>query len=484
MIIIILIIILFLFLCLLKLKQNQEYFETTDFKLELYDKFYQINGYNGSLFEITIPHTIYNINITRIKNGAFNYYGFRKVDFTGSKITSIGDSAFLNCIELTSVILPDTLNTIGNDVFKGCSKLSSITFNGIKPTIGTNAFYNIANNVNVNVHIFSWSDNDKNNFKTYSNKTINFIDLNYFKLSSDGSTINGYSGTSDTIIIPLKINGINITEIGDNAFKHKSIKYLYWGDLNNIGTNVKTIGNYAFINCINLLDLTIPNNITTIGSFAFFNCSSLSYIYISKDVTDIKPDAFTLCTELTKITFEGRYPVIIFGIFNNISNKLTINHHSWTKENIDDFKNKNFYNKFDFVNLDENKNLLGNVLGVAVGLVVGAVAGPLAGSISGGIAGGIAGGIVAGLAAGTATSTLTNIVIDNQNPKPSYQDIVISTSTSTTTKYNSPIAPNLSEADGTDTPDKVNVSDEINEPIKTNPPYIYDEPPIASTTTN
>ncbi len=328
MIVIILIIILFLFLLLLKLtKKPQEYFEIIGFKIELYDNFYQIAGYNGPIYEITIPPTSNNINITRIKNGAFSDYLFKQVDFTGSNITSIGDNSFSNCTLLTSVILPDTLNMIGKDAFKGCSKLSSITFNGIKPTIGNNAFFDIANNVNINM--ISWNDNDKNNFKIYSNKNINFIDLNNIKVSSDGSTIIGYNGTSDTVIIPLKINGINIIAIGNNAFKSKN-----------------------FLN-----EIIISNNIRRIGSNAFNNCYNISNFIIPNSVTYIETGAFN-CGNLKEIKFDGILPTMEPEVFLNFNTTIiTVYHHLWSKANIDEFTTKNSLQKFNFVDLGYDKSL-------------------------------------------------------------------------------------------------------------------------------
>ena len=41
-----------------------------------------------------------------------------------------------------------------------------------------------------------------------------------------------------------------------------------------IGSNVTSIGDYAFDGCSNLTGVTIGENVTSIGSYAFYNCTT------------------------------------------------------------------------------------------------------------------------------------------------------------------------------------------------------------------
>ena len=57
-------------------------------------------------------------------------------------VTSIGNDAFWNCSDLTSVDIPDSVTSIGDRAFRDCDSLKSITFEGINPpSFGPTAFY-------------------------------------------------------------------------------------------------------------------------------------------------------------------------------------------------------------------------------------------------------------------------------------------------------------------------------------------------------
>ena len=63
------------------------------------------------------------------------------VYFTG--LTRIEDGAFAGCTELTSIVIPETVEYIGADAFNGCTGLTSITLlSETPPAIGTDAFAN------------------------------------------------------------------------------------------------------------------------------------------------------------------------------------------------------------------------------------------------------------------------------------------------------------------------------------------------------
>ncbi|WP_146255934.1 leucine-rich repeat domain-containing protein, partial [Prochlorococcus marinus] len=55
-------------------------------------------------------------------------------------VSYISDRAFLGCNNLTSITLPDELNSIGNAVFAYCSNLQTISFPDSLTSIGDDIF--------------------------------------------------------------------------------------------------------------------------------------------------------------------------------------------------------------------------------------------------------------------------------------------------------------------------------------------------------
>ena len=68
-----------------------------------------------------------------------------------------------------------------------------------------------------------------------------------------------------------------------------------------IGTNVKSIGDRAFLNCSGLTNMTIPNSVTSIGNDAIAGCSGLTNVTIGNGVTSIGESAF-VATGLISVT--------------------------------------------------------------------------------------------------------------------------------------------------------------------------------------
>ena len=69
------------------------------------------------------------------------------VDHEGESypVTRIGDQAFYECYELTSVTIPEGVTAIGNEAFWRCNELTSVIIPGSMATIGEAAFQGCGN---------------------------------------------------------------------------------------------------------------------------------------------------------------------------------------------------------------------------------------------------------------------------------------------------------------------------------------------------
>ena len=142
---------------------------------------------------------------------------------------------------------------------------------------------------------------------------INSNNIKYSIINNE-VMITGYSGDDEVLYVPNKIQGYNVTAIGEDAFyncsKLESIE---------IPNSVKTIGDNAFYNCSNLKSITIPNGVKTIRYETFKNCSNLESIEIPNSVTTIEHRAFYNCSNLKSITIPNGVTTINEYIFYNCS---------------------------------------------------------------------------------------------------------------------------------------------------------------------
>ena len=198
-------------------------------------------------YPIGNERTTYDIpnSVTSIGNSAFSECTNLSNVTIPDSVTRIGDSAFESCTSLTSVIIPNSLISIDNSVFQGCTSLTSVTIPNSVTSIGNSAF--------------------------------------------DGCT----SLTKVTI-------GNSVTDIGFSAFEGcASLTSV------TIPDSVISISGSAFSSCTSLTSITIPDSVTSIGWSAFSGCTSLTSVTIGNGVTSIDYFPFFDCSNLNEINYNG-----------------------------------------------------------------------------------------------------------------------------------------------------------------------------------
>lgn len=153
----------------------------------------------------------------------------------GTRVTSIGDSAFYNCYSLSSVSIPSSVTSIGDDVFHNCYSLASVSIPSSVTSIGDYAFYICQSLASVSIPS---------------------------GVTSIGSVAFGECDSLASVSIP---------------------------------SGVTSIGSSAFHRCLSLASVSIPSSVTSIGSGAFSECYSLASITIPSGVTSIGNSTFSIC---------------------------------------------------------------------------------------------------------------------------------------------------------------------------------------------
>ena len=157
----------------------------------------------------------------------------------------IADSVFDGCEKLTSISIPEGVQTIGYNAFRNCVKLTSIALPSTVTKIGTSAF-------------------------EYCTELL-------------------------SIQLPCQI-----TYISDGTFRYcRNLQSI------TIPNTVKKIYSEAFNECMSLVSVEIPESVTEIDRRAFKMCSTLTNVTLPSSLTQIGEDAFCCCFELTSLRFKN-----------------------------------------------------------------------------------------------------------------------------------------------------------------------------------
>ena len=231
----------------------------------------------------------------------------------GEGVTSIGDDAFSFCSNLTEITLPSSVTSIGNSAFYNCSNLTEITLPSSLTSIGNTAFHScyalalVKNNSNTltitkgktdNGYVGYYAKEVVNNGATAKGRIKIIDNVQYYINDTTGEFIALAPAISRNAIISISI-AERTTEINQYAFNNCS-------NLTEITlpSSLTSIGNYAFYNCRSLETVTFAegSQLESISDSAFSNCSALQSIELPSSVTSIGDDAFSYCSELTEIT--------------------------------------------------------------------------------------------------------------------------------------------------------------------------------------
>jgi hypothetical protein len=202
-----------------------------------------ITGYNGPGGVVVIPSTA-----------------------NGYSVTCIGDYAFFNNTNLTSIVIPNSITNIGLAPFDGCAGLTNFSVDAGDPA--------------------------------YS--SINGV---LFDIAQDTLIAYPEGLTNSTYTFPGSIS------VGEAAFA-------YCTSLTSLYVTTTSVGEYAFYGCTGLTSVTVTNELegpldhASIGidAEAFAYCTSLTNVSISSTVTSIGEFAFAFCTNMTSAFFWGNAP--------------------------------------------------------------------------------------------------------------------------------------------------------------------------------
>ena len=221
------------------------------------------NDYPWMDYRDSIQTIVIGDQITQIGRYAFTGTACSTIKF-GKNVRSIGERAFLECRNLNGdLTLPDSVQIVGNNAFSECTGLTgTLTLGSSLQTIGAGAFYDCS-----------------------------------------------FSGN---LVIPD-----SVTSIGRYAFYSRPYLRPETQGTLTLGRNLRTIGEFAFLESRYTGSLTIPDSVVEIGERAFCDCGNLNgTLTLGKNLRMIGKEAFSGCAFTGSLTIPEGITEIADGTFS------------------------------------------------------------------------------------------------------------------------------------------------------------------------
>jgi len=317
--------------------QSERYFATI--KAEEYENTSDYNSGSDIVFELNEAGTAYILTSCGTSYEGDLEIPSNHIDEEQAEellpVTSIGNTAFKECINLTSVIIPDTVTSIGIAAFQGCTTMTSVDIGSGVTIIPLYAFQGctVLRNVTISNSVTRIRD-----FAFERCKNLQNIENIIANITSIENGVFENCFSLESVVIPDNVTSIGmrafkncselrsidicdyVTSIGNNAFERTNLEIVVIPD------GVIKISCRLFNECNNLKQITIPNSVTSIEEAAFRFCSSLEGVTIPEDVTTIEDRAFDNCTSLQIVEFSATSELISIGdnAFNKCINLTAI----------------------------------------------------------------------------------------------------------------------------------------------------------------
>ena len=220
-----------------------------------------VSAFSGcsALTYIKIPDSVMVIG-----NSAFyQCSGLKNVKLPES-LDKIGVAAFAHCEGLTSLVIPASLKKVEGQTFSYCSNLVAVTISDGVKEIDNKAFANCIKLRDINIpSSVEYVDSDI--FENSNNIKYNAYDNAYYI----GNHLNKY-----VYLVKAKDRSISTCMISEQT---------------------KFIGNNAFENCLNLVEIMIPDSVLIINDKAFNGCGELRKISMGKNIQIVGTAVFDNC---------------------------------------------------------------------------------------------------------------------------------------------------------------------------------------------
>lgn len=215
-------------------------------------------------------------------------------EIAGRKVTAIGEGAFFSNTGITSVTLPEGLESIGIYAFSDCSSLKNVTVPSSVWRISPFAF-----------DATPW----------FTSLTDEFVTV------GDGVLI-AYNGTSRTPVLPENVRHLGgafagkedlyALTLGKGVLSISEMALSFCPALTSIdlGLSLVYVGEQAFSGSEKIEQLVFPDTLRYLGFQACLNCYALKYVYLGQSLTELGDNAFEYCQAMRVVYVPKSLPLL------------------------------------------------------------------------------------------------------------------------------------------------------------------------------
>ena len=226
----------------------------------------------------------------------------------------VPDNAFSHCAKLTTVTLPDSIETIGSHAFEYCEKLQNIELPQKLKIVGPAAFFACYN--------LRGAELPSSVIRIEEGAFDNCTSLPNISIPNSVEHIGRYAFygcvTAPEVVIPSNVKYIGFAAFGScTALKEATFNAtncdnngndIFYNSINlssiKIGSNVTVIPDEFVRGKTNITEVTISDSVKTIG-YAAFSGTALTEIAVPESVETIGEQAFANISTLRKINFNA-----------------------------------------------------------------------------------------------------------------------------------------------------------------------------------
>ena len=291
---------------------------------------YYIVKYLGSSNTLVLMDKINNNNYSIYAGAFINCKELTSITIPDS-VTSIGDYAFSGCTGLTSIEIPNSVTKMGSAMLGGCSSLSSLTipFVGIQNSntaSSTTLFGVIFGNISYNGGTQTNQYYNSESYKTYyipsrlKNVTVAGGNILYGAFSNCSNLTSVTVGEGTTLIESAAFSGcsglksMTIPFVGASLYDGASISQTAFGYIFGRASYTGSTSVIQYFQSNSGYTYYIPTSLRTVsvtgGNLyygAFMNCSMLTSVQLGDGVKSVGVNAFSGCTSLNYNEYDNAY---------------------------------------------------------------------------------------------------------------------------------------------------------------------------------